>query len=102
MDRRQVRPRILQAREGRSAEGVCLGLDWKTLEYRPSERAKFASLEVAKNVEIVAERVKMLLAGDPKKDPAAAFYWQVLPDLWNYAANRVPEISDNIVGIDWR
>ena len=42
----------------------------------------------------------MVLANDPKKDRAAAFYWQVLPELWNYAANRVPEISNDIVGID--
>jgi 3-hydroxyacyl-CoA dehydrogenase len=79
---------------------VLLGIDWKKLEYRPSERAKFSSLEMAKNVESVSERVKMLLASDPKKDLAAAFYWQILPELWNYAANRVPEISDDIAGID--
>ena len=86
--------------KGGSGEDVRLGLDWKTLEYRPSERAKFPSLEAAKNVESLAERVKMLLSGDPKKDPAAAFYWQVLPDLWNYAAYRVPEISNDVVGVD--
>jgi 3-hydroxyacyl-CoA dehydrogenase len=42
----------------------------------------------------------MLLDGDPKKDPAAAFYWQILPELWNYAAHRIPEISNDIVAID--
>ena len=77
-----------------------LGLDLKTLEYRPSERAKFPSLEMAKNAEAVSERVKLLLAGDPRKDRAAAFYWQILPDLWNYAAHRIPEIADTIVAID--
>jgi 3-hydroxyacyl-CoA dehydrogenase len=75
-------------------------LNWKTLEYHPSERAKFASLEMAKNAESVPERVKLLLDADPKKDLPAAFYWQILPELWNYAANRVPEISDDIAGID--
>jgi 3-hydroxyacyl-CoA dehydrogenase len=77
-----------------------LGLDWKTLEYRPSVRVKFPSLELTKNTDSVAERLRMVLANDPKKDRAAAFYWQVLPELWNYAANRVPEISNDIVGID--
>jgi 3-hydroxyacyl-CoA dehydrogenase len=81
-------------------KSVIWALDWKTLEYRPSERPKFAALEMAKNVESVPERVKMLLDADPKKDPGAAFYWQVLPELWNYAANRIPEIADDIVAID--
>src|SRR3954452_13490835 len=35
-----------------------------------------------------------------KGDKAGAFLWEVLSDLWNYAANRVPEISDSIVEID--
>lgn len=76
------------------------GLDWKTLEYRDSERARFPSLDMAKNVETLPERLQMILSGDPRKDKAAEFYWQVLPELWNYAAHRVPEISDTIVGID--
>ncbi len=77
-----------------------LGLDWKTLEYRPSARAKFPSLELTKNTDSAAERIRMVLANDPKKDRAAGFYWQLLPELWNYAVYRVPEISDDIVGID--
>jgi 3-hydroxyacyl-CoA dehydrogenase len=77
-----------------------LGIDWKTLEYRPRQKAKFAALEMAKNVEDTGERLRMLLAGDPAKDKAAKFYWTTLSDLWTYAANRVPEISDSIVEID--
>ena len=75
-------------------------IDWKTLEYRPIQKAKFAALEMAKNVEDSGERLRMLLGGDPNKDKVAAFYWTILSDLWNYAANRIPEISDNIVEID--
>jgi 3-hydroxyacyl-CoA dehydrogenase len=77
-----------------------LGLDWRTLEYRPSVRVKFPSLDVTKNSDSVAERLCAVLANDPKKDRAAAFYWHVLPELWNYSAHRVPEICDDIVGID--
>ncbi len=76
------------------------GLDWKTLEYRPQQKAKFAALEMAKQVEDTRERLRMLLAGDPKKDKAAAFLWTALADLWTYSANRIPEISDSIVEID--
>lgn len=84
----------------KQADGARLALDWKTLEYRPSERAKFPLLEMVKNVDSPAERIRMALSGDPKKDVAAAFYWQVLPELWNYSAHRIPEISDDIVSID--
>jgi 3-hydroxyacyl-CoA dehydrogenase len=83
--------------DGREAR---LGLDWKTFEYRPSERAKFPALEMAKNVESLPERVRTLLSGDPRKDVAAAFYWQILPELWNYAAHRVGEIAGDVVAID--
>jgi len=77
-----------------------MGIDWKTLEYRPRQKAKFAALEMAKNVENTGERLRMLLGGDPAKDKAAAFYWATLSDLWTYAANRIPEISDTVVEID--
>ncbi len=77
-----------------------LGIDWKTLEYRPQQKPKFAALEMAKNVEVTGERLRMLLGGDPAKDKAAKFYWTTLSDLWTYAANRIPEISDTIVEID--
>jgi 3-hydroxyacyl-CoA dehydrogenase len=75
-------------------------IDWKTLEYRPRQKPKFAALEMAKNVEDTGERLKMLLSGDSEKDKAAKFYWTILSDLWTYAANRVPEIADSIVEID--
>src|SRR5256885_8300670 len=42
----------------------------------------------------------MPLGGDPAKDKAAQFMWATLPDLWNYAANRIGEIADSIVEID--
>ena len=77
-----------------------LAMDWKTGEYRPQQKAKFPGLEMAKNVETVPERLRMLLAGNPEKDKAARFYWSTLSELWTYAANRIPEISDTIVEID--
>ena len=86
--------------KGPDGEEARLGLDWKTLEYRPSERAKFPTVEMAKNSDSLAERVRTVLAGDPRKDQAAAFYWQILPDLWNYAAHRIGEIASDIVSID--
>ena len=78
-----------------------LGLDWKTLEYRPRQKAKFASLEMAKNVESLPERLRMLIGMDGGKlDKSGQFLWTALSELWTYAANRIPEISDTVVEID--
>jgi 3-hydroxyacyl-CoA dehydrogenase len=97
---------------GKDEQGrdVRLALDWKTLEYRPSERPKFPALEMAKNIEPAAARIPQLLHSaaavgkDAKKDKALAFYWPLLTELFNYAANRVPPmpnpIADSIVAID--
>src|SRR5579871_2585358 len=80
-----------------------MALDWKTLEYHPREKPKFPALDMAKNIEDTGTRLRTLLGldGTPAKgDKAGAFLWAVLSDLWTYAANRVPEISDSIVEID--
>src|SRR5271168_922172 len=75
-------------------------LDWKTLEYCAPSRPKFPSLEMAKNAETLPERLRLLLAGDSRKDKAAAFYWPLLTQLWDYAAKCLPEIADNVASID--
>ena len=80
-----------------------LALDWKTLEYHPRQKPKFPALEMAKNVEQTGARIRMLLGmdGAPQKpDKAGQFLWSALSDLWTYAANRIPEISDSVVEID--
>ena len=80
-----------------------LALDWKTLEYHPRQKPKFAALDMAKNVEEVGARVRMLLGldgGAQKPNKADTFLWTALSDLWTYSANRIPEISDSVVEID--
>jgi len=85
-------------------EGERLAIDWKTLEYHPRQKPKFPALDMAKNVEDTAARLRMLLglegSGPQKGDKAGPFLWAALSDLWTYAANRVTEISDSIVEID--
>jgi 3-hydroxyacyl-CoA dehydrogenase len=89
---------------GEGKEDERMALDWKTLEYRPRQRPKFAALDMAKNIEEAGARLRMLLGiegGGPQKgDKAGAFLWSALSDLWTYSANRIPEISDSIVEID--
>jgi 3-hydroxyacyl-CoA dehydrogenase len=59
---------------------------------------------MAKNIEESGARLRTLLgldgAGPQKADKSGQFLWSALADLWTYAANRVPEISDSIVEID--
>jgi 3-hydroxyacyl-CoA dehydrogenase len=76
-----------------------LGLDWKTLEYHPRQKARFASLDNAKNIDDPAARIRTLIGG-PGKNKDEQFLWSALSDLWTYSANRIPEISDGVVEID--
>jgi len=91
-----------KARDGKEDER--LALNWKTLEYHPRQKPKFAALDMAKNIEDTGGRLRTLLglegSGPQKGDKAGAFLWSALCDLWTYSANRVPEISNSIVEID--
>jgi len=91
-------------KSGEGKEDERMAIDWKTLEYHPRQKPKFAALDMAKNVEDTGARVRMLLGMDggaaQKPDKAATFLWTALSELWTYAANRIPEISDSVVEID--
>ena len=82
-----------------AGEDERLALDWKNLEYRPRQKPKFASLEMAKNIEDTGARLKSLLSG-AGKNREEQFLWAALSELWTYSANRIPEISDSVVEID--
>ena len=60
-------------------------------------RPNLPALEMAKNAERLPERIRLLLQGDVRKDKAARFHWRLLTALWNYAADCLPEIADNVV-----
>jgi 3-hydroxyacyl-CoA dehydrogenase len=93
-----------KARSGDGKEDERMALDWKTLEYHPRRKPKFAALDMAKNVDEPGARVRMLLGLDggaaQKADKAGNFLWTALSELWTYSANRIPEISDSVVEID--
>jgi len=74
-----------------------LTLDLATFEYRARQRASFPSLELARNIEDLRERVKILFQAP---DRAGQFYRKLFSDAFHYAAMRVPEIADDIVAID--
>jgi len=72
-------------------------LDTATLDYRPAQKVKLPSLEMAKNIEDTAERIKTLVWS---KDRAGAFLWKTTLRTLCYAADRIPEIADTVVEID--
>ncbi len=72
-------------------------LDLKTLEYKPSQKVKFATLEMTKTVDNLKDRFKILMAG---KDKAGDFYRAIFAGLFEYVSNRIPEISDELYKID--
>jgi 3-hydroxyacyl-CoA dehydrogenase len=80
-----------------------LTLDVKTMEYRPKQKAKFASLEAAKGIEDTKERLRSLvgpiLAGQ-RGDKAQQFLWLALSETCLYASRRVPEIADSVAEVD--
>lgn len=74
-----------------------LSLDLNTLEYRPKQRAKFATLELTKTIDNVIDRFKVLVSG---KDKAGEFYRKSFAAMFAYVQNRIPEISDELYRID--
>lgn len=72
-------------------------LNLSTLTYQPRTKTKFATLETAKSIENIHERIKILLAG---KDSAGEFYRQFHYALFSYITHRIPEIADTIYQID--
>src|ERR1700704_2170217 len=84
-------------------EKEILTLDVNTMEYRPRQKARFASLEAGKAIEDTRERLRSLVGPileGQKGDKAQQFLWAALSETCSYAARRVPEISDNIPDVD--
>ncbi len=78
-------------------EKEILTLDYRTLEHRERRKAQFASIDMGKNIEGAAERVRNLAYA---KDRAGEFFWDTTAAVLIYSANRIPEISDDIMSID--
>ncbi len=74
-----------------------LTLDLNTFEYRERQKPKFASLDAAKQIDSLEERMRTLVYA---KDRAGEFLWRTTSEALIYAANRIPEIADNIIEVD--
>jgi 3-hydroxyacyl-CoA dehydrogenase len=83
--------------KGEGGKSEIHALDLNTLEYKPSQKVKFATLELTKSIDKLADRFKVLVSG---KDKAGEFYRLSFGSLFAYVSNRIPEIADQLYKID--
>lgn len=83
--------------KGAGGEKEIRTLNLKTLEYGPRVKPKFASVDAAKPVEDLRQRLQMLTAAP---DRAGEFLRHFHYGLFSYISQRIPEISDELYRID--
>ena len=83
--------------KGAGGKSEIHSMDLKTLEYKASVKAKFATLELTKTIDNLRDRMKVLITG---KDKAGDFYRASFYGLFAYVSNRIPEITDELFKID--
>jgi 3-hydroxyacyl-CoA dehydrogenase len=81
----------------KKSDAGILTLDLKTLEYRPQQKAKFASTGAVKSEPDARKRVRTMLTAD---DRAADLARRVTYATLAYASRRLGEIADDVVNID--
>src|SRR5574343_635651 len=83
----------------RGADGSkeILTLNLKTLEYVARTKPKFATLETARAIESLPDRLKALCSG---ADKAGEFYRRFHYQLFAYISHRIPEISEELYRVD--
>ncbi|MCB9669276.1 MAG: 3-hydroxyacyl-CoA dehydrogenase/enoyl-CoA hydratase family protein [Alphaproteobacteria bacterium] len=74
-----------------------LALDTETLTYREQEKVRYDSLGAARKKDKLADKLQAVVYAD---DVAGKCAWDVTADTLIYAANRIPEIADDVVNID--
>jgi 3-hydroxyacyl-CoA dehydrogenase len=76
-----------------------LALDTKTMEYRPKQKVRLDCIGAARKADKLSDKVRAMVYGN-EDDKGAQFAWAVTADTLIYAANRIPEITDDIVSVD--
>ena len=74
-----------------------LTLNLQTMEYAARVKPKFASIDAAKPIDDVKQRIKLL---SQSPDKAGEFYKQFHYSLFSYISHRIPEISDEVYRVD--
>lgn len=86
-------------RKSKDADGnrVIEAMNLETFEYSESGKPEYEVLKTAKKESDPSKRLKMLLESD---DIVGRYLWGLLSDTLCYAADRMREISDDIISID--
>lgn len=84
-------------RVGKGAGKEIHALDRKTLEYHPAQKVRMPALDAVRGIEDLPRRLRALVT---LEDRAGQFLWELFRDLFLYAAQMVPEISDRAMEID--
>lgn len=90
---------FFKATDERDAKGkrVILSLDIDTLEYTPQADTRFDCIGKARKAKGIEEKIKIMHTSE---DIGSQFVWKSFASSAIYAANRIPEIADDIVNID--
>ena len=80
-----------------NGESEILTLDPNTLEYRPKQSARLGSIEAARSIEDVGERVKTLFSGN---DKVGKFLRETLAPTLVYTARVTPSIANSPDDVD--
>jgi 3-hydroxyacyl-CoA dehydrogenase len=86
-----------QRRKNAAGETEIWTLDLATMEYRPKQPAKIASIEAGKSIDDLPERVRMLFNA---KDKAGDLLRATLAPTLVYTARVAPEIAHSIDDVD--
>ena len=74
-----------------------LSIDLSTGKYGDQKAPRFDGYRIAKDRQLLNDRIIALSYSD---DKAGKYFWKVLTKTLIYSANRIPEISDDIINID--
>jgi 3-hydroxyacyl-CoA dehydrogenase len=88
---------FFQKVKGADGKSEILVRDLATGTYGPQSKPRFEAVKKAKNASGPGPAIKAMVNTD---DAAGRFAWATTADVLIYAANRIPEIADDIVNID--
>lgn len=84
-------------KDAQTGEQKMFVIDYRTLNYREEKKYSYPSLQNAKMIHDVSERIKSVITAE---DRAGEIAWKATAYTLVYSANRLGEIADDIVNID--
>ena len=78
-------------------DNTILSVDLETGTYRAQKRIRFDGLRLAKDRHSIPQKIAAITYSD---DKAGRFFWEVLSQSLIYCANRIPEVSEDLISID--